>query len=118
MKKCNACGTQVDEQARFCPSCGSAELVETMSAAQQAQQLDQGQTYPPIFAPTYQVQNVVGVLTSEPYLDNGYAIKICMFNQLNFLRFFVSGHTSEHQIDYYVNTIVKEAMDALSGANK
>ena len=29
-----------------------------MSAAQQAQQLDQGQTYPPIFAPTYQVQNV------------------------------------------------------------
>ena len=45
MKKCNACGTQVDEQARFCPSCGSAELVETMSAAQQAQQLDQGQTH-------------------------------------------------------------------------
>ena len=61
---------------------------------------------------------VLGVLTSEPYLDNGYAIKICMFNQLNFLRFFVSGHTSEHQIDYYVNTIVKEAMDALSGTNK
>ncbi len=58
MKKCNACGAQVDEQARFCPTCGSAELIETMTAAQQAQQLDQGQTYPPIFAPTYQVQNV------------------------------------------------------------
>lgn len=58
MKKCNACGAQVDEQARFCPACGSAELVETMTAAQQTQQLDQGQTYPPIFTPTYQVQNV------------------------------------------------------------
>lgn len=56
---------------------------------------------------------VLGVLTREPYLDDGYAIKICMFNQLNFLRFFVFGHTSEHQIDYYVNTIVKEAMNAL-----
>lgn len=58
MKMCNTCGAQVDEQARFCPTCGSAELVETMTAAQQAQQLDQGQTYPPIFATTYQVQNV------------------------------------------------------------
>ena len=28
MKKCNACGTQVEEQSNFCPSCGSSELIE------------------------------------------------------------------------------------------
>ena len=28
MKKCNACGTQVEEQSNFCPYCGSSELIE------------------------------------------------------------------------------------------
>lgn len=34
MKKCNTCGAQVGEQARFCSKCGSADLVETASMKQ------------------------------------------------------------------------------------
>lgn len=49
MKKCNVCDTYVDEQAKFCPSCGSVELVDVdnQQQAQQQQNSDLGQ-YPPI----------------------------------------------------------------------
>lgn len=48
MRKCNVCGTYVDEQGGFCPSCGSAELidVDSQQQAQQQQNSDLGQ-YPP-----------------------------------------------------------------------
>ena len=34
-KKCNTCGEQVDEQAAFCQSCGSTDLVEVASTYQE-----------------------------------------------------------------------------------
>ncbi len=54
MKTCNNCSTQVDDNAKFCPACGSSELVAQGATIQQ---LDQMQTYPPIYNPTYQVEN-------------------------------------------------------------
>ena len=34
MKKCNACGAQAEEQANFCPACGSADLIIEEAAEQ------------------------------------------------------------------------------------
>ena len=47
MKICTYCNTQVDDNARFCPTCGSGDL-----AVQQFEQ-----TYQPVFDPAYQVEN-------------------------------------------------------------
>lgn len=54
MKKCNTCGTQVDEQTRFCPMCGSTDIIDTATAAQQARQFDQAQAYQQTDSPAYQ----------------------------------------------------------------
>lgn len=54
MKTCNNCSTQVDDNAKFCPTCGSSNLV-----AQDAtiQQFDQVQTNTPVYNPAYQMEN-------------------------------------------------------------
>lgn len=60
MKKCNKCGTQVEDQSNFCISCGGSDFSAVVASNEQPiQQLnDQVQNYPPIYAPAYQVQNV------------------------------------------------------------
>ena len=50
MKVCNNCYTQVVEQARFCPACGSADLVIQNAAIEQ---FDQAQAYQPVYNPAY-----------------------------------------------------------------
>lgn len=54
MKICSNCGVQTDDNAKFCPSCGSSDLIAQSASVQQ---FDQVQSYPPIFNPTYQVEN-------------------------------------------------------------
>ena len=58
MKICSTCGAQIDDQARFCTMCGSADLVEMAPPVQQTQQYDQGQVTHQHYAPAYQQQNI------------------------------------------------------------
>lgn len=63
MKKCNSCGAQIDEQAKFCHLCGSADFAaatipqQAQQPYQQAQQPYQAPATPPVFNSGYQAQN-------------------------------------------------------------
>lgn len=54
MKTCNNCSTQVDDNAKFCPTCGSSNLVAQNATIQQ---FDQVQTNTPVYNPAYQMEN-------------------------------------------------------------
>lgn len=57
MKKCNNCGTQNEEQANFCVSCGSSDFSANEQSVQNLNDQVQGQDDSPIYNPAYQVQN-------------------------------------------------------------
>lgn len=58
MKKCNACGVLVDEQAKTCPMCSSSDFTEATATAQQTQPTNPVQAYPPVTDPVYSPQSV------------------------------------------------------------
>lgn len=36
MRKCNSCGIQINEEANFCPACGSSDFTEIIDSAEEA----------------------------------------------------------------------------------